>query len=103
MFEPRRLIVQETDPPHSFGRLRTAGERPCDGRAPEECDEFCAVSCKIARRGRSCQGPEFRIAAKFDAVVVVCVWLSGAVCRRNMNMASSWHRPSSARSLFFAC
>ena len=58
MFEPP-LIVQETDPSHSLGLLRAGGERPCDGRAPEECDEFAPSHAKLpvedeATRGQSC-------------------------------------------------
>jgi len=41
------LIVQEIDPSRSLGLLRACGERPCDGRAAEECDEFAPSRAKL--------------------------------------------------------
>jgi hypothetical protein len=43
MFKPS-LIVQETDPSRSLGLLRACGERPCDGRAAQEYDEFAPTA-----------------------------------------------------------
>jgi hypothetical protein len=46
MFKPS-LIVQETDPSRSLGLLRACGERPSDGRAAQECDEFALSHAKL--------------------------------------------------------
>jgi hypothetical protein len=63
MFEPP-LIVQETDPSHWFGLLRAGGERPCDGRAAEECDEFAPSHAKLPVEDEAYQRAELSITAK---------------------------------------
>jgi hypothetical protein len=46
MFESP-LIVLETDPSRSLGLLLACVERPCDGPAAKECDEFAPSRAKL--------------------------------------------------------
>src|SRR5215468_3444431 len=55
MFKPS-LIVPETDPSRSLGLLRARGERPCDGHAAQECDEFAPSHAKLPVKDEPTRG-----------------------------------------------
>ena len=49
---------------HSFGLLGACLERPCDGRAAEECDEFAPSHAKLPVEDEAYQRAALCITAK---------------------------------------
>ena len=56
--------MQETVPSRSLGLQRVGGERPCDGRVPEESDEFALSHANLPVEDEAYHRAALCIAAK---------------------------------------